>query len=380
MIATIGLIRGGLASGSSSSSGVYMIDYRLRELKIELSRDCPLHCLHCSSNGMPNASERLEPRKVSELIKEFADMGGEKVCISGGEPLCYDGLLSVVDGSKSLGIDISLYTTGIVHNGVTAKPISEQVAVFLAEKKVKTVFSIHGATARTHDKLTRVEGSFQSTVTAIERVKDAGAMVEVHVVPTLLNFDELGAIAKLVVSLNIHKISWLRFVPQGRGLSNKGILQLSKDQMQQLATKMEEMRQDYPTVMIRAGAPFNILCPAEPAPCEAGISILTVGPDGTASPCDAFKRFRFQDNFGNVLRHSLNDVWQRSAFLNTVRIMHEPTLLSPCTSCESYLRCESGCLAQKAIRIGRITEGKDPDCQLGKSEAVRDAVEAISVL
>jgi molybdenum cofactor biosynthesis enzyme MoaA len=40
--------------------------------------------------------EHLEPQKIIDLIREFSDIGGEKLCISGGEPLCYEQLPEII--------------------------------------------------------------------------------------------------------------------------------------------------------------------------------------------------------------------------------------------------------------------------------------------
>ncbi|GAI75865.1 unnamed protein product, partial [marine sediment metagenome] len=304
---------------------------------------------------------------------------GEKLCISGGEPLCYEELPAIINSCKGTNIDVSLYTTGIVRNGGPPKHISERTADFLAENGVRIIFSLHGAYAKTHDMLTQVQGSFDSTMMAIEKTIDAGAAVEVHVVPTAINFRELTDIAKLVDSFNIKKMSWLRFVPQGRGFLNKHLLQLSKEQLIQLAKEKVQLQQGCPHVAIRTGAPFNILCPQVPATCEAGLSVLTIGPDGSVSPCDAFKRFRLPDDFGNILHRSLNEVWRKSDFLNSIRALHESRLESSCGSCHLYPRCKSGCLAQKAIASGTLADGRDPDCPLSGAKVVRDESKAITV-
>jgi len=356
-----------------------MTKYRLRELKIEVNRDCPLQCLHCSSNGMPHASECLDARKVSGLIREFVYLGGEKLCISGGEPLCYEELSAVINSCKGNNIEVSLYTTGIVRNGGSLEHISERTADFLAENGVRIIFSLHGAYAKTHDMLTQVQGSFDSTVMAIEKTINAGAPVEVHVVPMTINFRELTDIAKLVDSFNIKKMSWLRFVPQGRGFLNKHLLQLSKEQLIQLAQEKVLLQQGCPNVAIRTGAPFNILCPQVPATCEAGLGVLTIGPDGSVSPCDAFKQIRYSGSFGDVLHYSLTEVWRKSDFLNSIRALHESRLESSCGSCHLYPRCNSGCLAQKAIASGTLADGRDPDCPLSGAKVVRDEIKTITV-
>ncbi len=353
--------------------------YNIKEIKIEVNRNCPLKCLHCSSNGMPHAPEELSPEKVCELIQEFAYLGGEKVCISGGEPLCYEELPAVIDACRKTNIETAIYTTGISSNGSSLQPISQRMLALLLESDIKIILSLHGARAKTHDALTQVEGSFNTTMIAMERAINAGALVEVHVVPTARNFKEIDDITKLLASVNIRKVSWLRFVPQGRGQLNRDALQLSREQLRQLAKTKIKMQQMYPPIQIRTGAPFNILCPQFAASCEAGLSVLTIRPDGCAAPCDAFKQFRPKDVFGNVLYYSLSEVWQKSGLLNEVRRIHETRLTSSCASCPLYTRCNSGCLAQKAIASGKLTDGKDPECLLNGVEMRCGKVEAVPV-
>ena len=353
--------------------------YQIKELKLEVNRNCPLKCLHCSSNGMPHAPEQLSPQKVCELIREFVYLGGEKLCISGGEPLCYQGLPAIIDACRRTNIETAIYTTGISSNGRSIQPISDRMVALLSESGVKFIFSLHGARAKTHDTLTQVQGSFKTTMIAIEQAINVGASVEVHVVPTAINFKDIADITRLLASMNIRKVSWLRFVPQGRGQLNRDALQLNKEQLIQLAKTKIKLQQMYRIIQIRTGSPFNILCPQFAVLCEAGLSILTIRPDGCTAPCDAFKQFRTKDDFGNVLYHSLSEVWDKSGLLNEVRRIHETRLTSSCTSCPLYAQCNSGCLAQKAIAAGRVTDGKDPECLLNGVEMRCGEVEAISV-
>jgi len=353
-----------------------MNNYRLRELKIELNRDCPLECLHCSSNGYPGAKECLNSERVSEIIRDFVFMGGEKVCISGGEPLCYQELPSIVDACE--GIDVSIYTTGIVRNG-GLKPLTEKAAELFANKGVKVIFSVHGSKPETHDAITQHRGSFNITVKAIEKAVNVGLLTEIHVVPMEINFPELYQIAKLASSLKVGKISWLRFVPQGRGLTNRNLLQLNRDKFLDLARIKEDILNRCHNLQLRMGSPFNVLCGDSITPCEAGLSILTICPDGTIKPCDAFKQFAVNDPLGNVLYHKLSEVWHGSSFLDAVRKIHEDRMESTCSSCPLYPRCNSGCLAQKVIVAGIIKDGRDPDCPLVRVEGIRDEVKAVSV-
>lgn len=354
-------------------------EYHLKELKIEINRKCPLHCLHCSSNGSPNAIEQIKSRRISELIREFADLGGEKLCISGGEPLCHPELSKILGVCQREGFRPVIYTSGIMSNEGSPRPISDAAINSFTSSGVKCIFSLHGASAETHDRVTEVEGSFDATMTAIEKTMDSGLEVEIHVVPMSINFHELNYISELLSEIQVHKVSWLRFVPQGRGFINRSMLQLNQKQLYSLAKKKAELQIAFPSVQIRTGAPFNILCHQFPIECDAGDSVMTIRPDGNIAPCDAFKRFSVNDEFGNILDYTLSEVWHKSSFLNAIRSLHEHNFNSTCTSCSQYLRCNSGCIAQKAIAASKITDGIDPDCLLLDREVIRDADKAFAV-
>ena len=249
----------------------------------------------------------------------------------------------------------------------------------LDEINAKVIFSIHGAQTSTHDVVTTVQDSCKMTTRAIEKLVAKGIQTQLHVVPMAINYAELADIAHFANENGIHQVSWLRFVPQGRGAINRNLLNLSVIQLNQLSAAKEEINVLTPDVKIRTGSPYNVLCPDSPTPCEAGISLLTINPDGTVAPCDAFKRFKINDVFGNILDQSLQQVWERSCFLNSVRRTLESKDKSVCSKCDFYSLCQSGCLAQTAIEGGEIIMGRDPDCHLDLSAAVRNESEAIAV-
>lgn len=336
----------------------------LTDLKVEVTRRCPLNCLHCSSDGSANAIRQLNSDLLLRLIREFAQSGGKRISISGGEPLCYESLASVLGTCHKAGLNTSLYSTGLsLHHG-TIRPIGRALVRLIKQNEVRFICSLHGACAETHDGLSRAPGSFEATLETIERLIAVDVPVEAHVVPMSVNFHELGAIATLLAPLGISKISWLRFVPQGRGWRNRKILQLNQAYLGRLGEVRRGLAESLPQVEIRLGSPFNILCPDNPTRCEAGRSILTIRPDGSITPCDAFKWFAMTDPFGSVLSHSLQTVWEESYALNAIRKLHSEHDNSTCASCRLYEVCKSGCPAQKAIAAGKLSNGPDPECLL----------------
>ena len=353
--------------------------YQLKELKVEVTRECPLRCLHCSSNGAPDAPEKLDPDRVSQLIREFSSLGGKTLAISGGEPLVYKELPHILDTCSSVGLKPALYTTGIAAHAPDMRPIDVSTLELLKKCGGKIIFSVHGAKAETHDTLTQVTGSFDITMESIKLALAAGMCAEAHIVPTAINFEEISEMIEMLHTMGVKKVSWLRFVPQGRGRSYKHQLQLSRDQIKQLNVIKKQAQQMFPDMRVRTGSPFNILCPQSPAECVAATSEMAIRPDGNAVPCDAFKQFVGDYRYSNILEYSLTEVWEKSDLLNEVRRLKELRHNSTCKSCPAYSRCHSGCIAQKSIAAGKITNGRDPDCLLEHAEAESGEIEAVTV-
>src|SRR6185437_14406238 len=86
---------------------------RLRELKIELTQQCPLACVHCSTNSSRKQQSSLSRELVLRLLNEASLLGVEKVVFTGGEPLVAPYLKDAISVAASLGILPTLYTSGI---------------------------------------------------------------------------------------------------------------------------------------------------------------------------------------------------------------------------------------------------------------------------
>lgn len=320
----------------------------LRELRVELLRGCPLLCAHCSAYASPKQALRLAPERVLRLIDEFAELGGYRVTLTGGEPLMYPELESVLDRCSAHGIAVRLFSSGIVQPGGAAAP-RRSVEVFTLERYAPFVgsiaYSVYGRTPSIHDAITRITGSFHLTVEAIRRTVALRIGSELHFVPTRENYRELPAVVELAVELGVGRVGVLRFVPHGRGEAQAGKLLLDRPAHQWLHRAIIELRGRFPGIALHVGSAYNLLGLDDRHPCTAAIDQLVVEADGRIAPCSGFGNFRIADEVGNVLNNPLRVVWERSAFLTQVR---EALALRAGSGC-------AGCLAQGTIAAGRIS-------------------------
>lgn len=334
------------------------MDLKLTEVKIELTQRCPLACVHCSTSSHRKQSSCLPVQTVVRVLNEASELGARKVVFTGGEPLVYEHLGEVIRAASRLGLQPTLYTTGILDNHLT--PITNAAADELVGKGVaRFIFSVYSATASVHDDITRY-GTFVATSSAIASAVQTRIPVEIHFVAMRRNFRDLADVVRLARRIGVCRVSVLRFVPQGRG-TNLHSEELSRRELMELAEVIEYCRSQHPQLTIRAGSPFNVLRVGY-TPCNAAQDVLIINHRGEIFPCDAFKNVHVTEpEFGSVLKRPLKEVWEKSIYLNRVRSILDRHSGDGCQSCNAFDGCKSGCLAQKVIHNGwDDTENRDP--------------------
>lgn len=206
----------------------------LEKLKIEITDQCPLQCKHCSTNAGPEYNDVLSLETIEQIINEFYELGGKKITISGGEPLLHPQLEQILKHSKHLGLEIVLYSTGILLENKL--PIKAEIRIFSNLEKYisKIIFSIYSDNSKTHDSITNVQGSYNLTWDSIKNSTELGIDTELHFVPTPLNYKSIPSVLNKMRIERIKKISLLRFVPQGRGEFHKDEMTFNKLQLIEL--------------------------------------------------------------------------------------------------------------------------------------------------
>lgn len=336
---------------------------QLKEVCLEITNACPMNCVHCSSGGQSNLEEEMSLDEIKGVIAEIADLDGEVIEISGGEPTVHSGLVEIVRCAKDFGLETRLYTSGF--------HFPKQMANSLISLGLdRVIFNVQGANQSTHEYITRTEHSFRNVIRSIKMVaKDL--WVGVHFVPMKPNFKELKKVIGLCSSLGVKEVGILRFVPQGRGAVNRSWLELSRVEFRQFVKDLvrEFHQSNCPT--IRIGNPMNFCSLMDDSipvqRCHAGLSSCLIKPNGEVVPCPAFKQ---KSNYvaGNLKNDSLTEIWKFSPTWNQFRLFDPEKLKGPCKSCEHLLLCRGRCHAQRiwAFR-GDIYQGPDPHCSFYES-------------
>ena len=342
--------------------------YALKELCLEVTNCCPMECKHCSSRSVQvgkAAAYHMPLSTAKRVIKEFCELGGCVLELSGGEPLIYPGLHGLCEYAAGLGLEVRLYTSGISlgqENRLLGLTASDALELKRGGVE-KIIFNIEGATSITHETITGVTGSHNLALMGVKNSKKAGLWVGVHFVPMKPNFNEFADVASLCRSIGVDELALLRFVPQGRGLDNRDSLELDTHEFKTLLLEVINLKNKYSDLRIRVGCPMDFVALYDssipPHQCKAGRSTALITPDGYVLPCPGFKNseaFRA----GNINRESLASIWNASFKL--LRDFDYEKISGPCKVC-SFLRvCAGRCAAQRYVSTGDIYRGPDPLC------------------
>jgi AdoMet-dependent heme synthase len=308
-----------------------------------LTERCNLRCLHCYQDGSP--AGEMSPKEaddtitiLSDTIKAWSDLYeitfSPAVNVTGGEPFLHRDLGRILASLKQNNFDLFVLSNGT--------RIKEPEAAMLAEIPVKRVqVSLEGP-ERVHDVI-RGTGSFQEAIRGVSHLLLKDIKVTLNLTLSALNVDYIEEMALFGASLGAQRIGFSRLVPSGRGLTLINCM-LSKDSIRDAYDRIRAI--DIAGIEIVTGDPIYS-CSRDDAPpenatvpfggCAAGVSGLTILPDGTLLPCR-----RLNVPLGNILKDNLRTVWATSPVLSALR--EKGKYVGKCSECVMWARCR-GCRA-----------------------------------
>jgi radical SAM protein with 4Fe4S-binding SPASM domain len=295
--------------------------------------------------------------EIKRVISEVAELGGDVIEISGGEPTAHSGLVEVIRYAKDFGFETRLYTAGF-HS---FEPLINQL---LSSEIDKVIFNLQGADPKTHEFITRTKGSFESVIRSIKMIA-RDLRVGVHFVPMKPNFKELKNVIQLCSNLQVNEVGILRFMPQGRGDVNRSLLEPSKSEFKEIAEEAIRQFHYSEDPIIRIGNPFNFCSLIDSSipiqPCHAGLTSCLIKPNGEVAPCPAFKQ-NPRYVAGNIRKDTLTDIWRFSPVWHQFRLFDQKKLNGLCKSCKHLSSCRGRCHSQRILAFRDIYQGPDPHC------------------
>ena len=245
---------------------------------IDLTYRCNLRCIHCYAgpcSGGRAAKKELSTAQVKEIISQAADAGCLFLLISGGEPLLREDFPVIYAHAKRAGLIVTVFT-----NATLVDDRIVELFERLPPHGVET--TLYGASAATHDGITRVKGSFDSALGNVETLADRGFNVTLKTILMKQNSSEFQGMERLARELGVRfKMDAMIFPRLDGDLSPLGELVPAQ------AAVEKEFSSGHRVDSWRNYAARTKALPGTDRQydCGAGVSSFHVDPYGNLLPC-----------------------------------------------------------------------------------------------
>jgi len=179
---------------------------------VRVTRLCNQRCTFCL-DSMNQDGTMIDVASLKAYILLGRRLGRQRLILSGGEASVHPHYIDLIRYGREVGYEwIQTVTNGMMFSYARFAKAAAQAG--LNEATV----SMHGHTARLHDKLTGTPGAFVTGIKGIQNLQATGTVVvNVDVVINKQNYQVLPEIIEYYYRLGIREFDLLHIVPFGRG-------------------------------------------------------------------------------------------------------------------------------------------------------------------
>lgn len=283
---------------------------RLMSALLELTYACNLDCVFCY-NDLSLRGTKLSFEQYQALLDGLAAMNVLHVSLSGGEPLAHPRFFDIGAHARALGFVVRIKSNGHAIHPAMARRIRQEIDPFVVE------VSMHGATAKVHDRQTQVAGSFERLVRHIRGMKDLGLRVQVNGVLTRWNEHEVEDLLDLGETLDVRMQIDPEVKPKDDGDRSPLALEATATGQARYAEALRERAEttrDQSVDLDPSTRQVTERSAGTAKHCGAGSNTVAVDPYGNVLPC-----VQWRVPVGNLHERPIGEIWSQSAELHDVR-------------------------------------------------------------
>ena len=329
-------------------------------VSIEVTRRCPLDCLHCYNNlSMADHEARCRELSAEEhfrLLDDLAELGCLWLLYTGGEIFARKDFLEIYTYAKQKGFLITLFTNGTL--------ITEKVADYLQSWPPFAIeITLYGRTKETYEALTGIEGSYERCLRGVALLRERGLPLKLKTVPTTINKHEIASMKDFVeqeLHLNFTFDSLIN--PRIDCSQSPLAVRLSPEEVVALDLHWPKLANEH-----RKAAERDLELGTPPPPneqvysCGGGVNSFALDPYGQMSICV----LSHQDTY-DIRSGTVKEGWEQ--FLLKVRT-RERKRISKCVKCRIRSLC-SMCPANGELENGDPESPVDFLCEVAHLRAI----------
>lgn len=320
-----------------------------RVLTVMITNGCNLECRHCWPESQPHkAALPVAADRLKRFLGEFAGLGLEEICLTGGEPLTHPHWIDILRCCCSLpGLEwVRLQT-----NATLLKEPEIRALTSIEFKGLLIQVSLDGAGPSTNDPI-RGPDSFERAFQGLTRLSDAGlgSRTVVAFTETRHNFMELPRLFEILHQRGIGRLVTGTLVQAGRAAETGDVDLPTPDQVRSLLN----LYHSDPSFRAHYDRIGNIAClewlKGRDNPYAGDcVCVKTpyVTPDGRMYPCLMLpiERYAVHGVYDRPLRDVFKeaaDLWAELPALYSRRTLE----LQACKACPGRRHCAGGCIGR----------------------------------
>jgi len=325
-----------------------------------ITRACNLRCKHCYYDASVPLKDELSTEQAYALIDDIATTFGDnaRVTFGGGEPLTRTDLLEIIAYGKERGLHLMLASNGTLLN--------EDLAVRLKNAGIEEVIIAIDGTRETHDSI-RGNGIFEQAVKGARACKAAGLSLVIDPCIMKLNEGETAQILDISERLCARQCRFFHYIAMGRGKHEmpdgelgsaeyaENMIQLYEEQTKRRGIEICTTQASQYWVVLKRKEEEGLFVPdfyyKEAPGCRAGISLLSIKPNGDVVPCPLL-----EVKAGNLTQTSLRAIMNSNVLVK----LRNRELKGKCAVCKFKNLC-GGCRVRAYLYSGDYL-AEDPLC------------------
>jgi MoaA/NifB/PqqE/SkfB family radical SAM enzyme len=291
--------------------------YELPVLVLMPHSRCNCRCVMCDIWKANSQKKEISSEELARHIISFKKLGVKRVALSGGEALMHSNLWKFCEQLNSIGVKISLLSTGL-----TLKAHASDIV----EHCDDVIVSLDGS-REVHNQIRNIPNAFEKLQEGIDAIKKTAPLFRVsgRCVLQKMNFRDFTNIVEAVKSLGLDQISFLPADvsssafnrPQEWAGEKKEEVTLSHDDVSELESilkkSFDHFKNDYtkkfiaesPDKMMALVQQYRAYLGQESFPkrnCNAPWVSAVIEPNGDVLPCF------FHKPYGNIYSESFDGI------------------------------------------------------------------------
>lgn len=302
----------------------------------EVTRACALACRHCRAIAQPRSHpQELTHEEAMKLTDRIAELAPPMLVLTGGDPMMRRDIFDIIERASSQGLRVALSPAA------TPRLLNTDFAKLRQAGVVSMSLSLDGATQASHDAFRRVPHTFERTLEAARKAKEAGIQLQINTTISRSTLPELEGFAQLMKELAPDVWSVFLLVPTGRATADE---LPTADELEALWQRLLELRAEVPfaiktteghhyrRALMQAARRNGTPPPRHTIPTRDGKGVVFISHTGEIQPSGFLPL-----TAGNVRTDDLADIYRHHPIFTQLR--DDDALGGKCGKCEFRRVC-----------------------------------------